>query len=553
MERQTLPRYLSLTIFVGFMILGATHLLFGGDMTLEPSTFLTYHTLLGMMSGVFALAIFLTFFSTQEIRRLKYNLILGNTFLITGILDFLSVMSLPGMPFTFSGNPETAAWLWLLSRLVFGMGLVWSFHLSREETTDFSKEHALIFSFLIMLIIIILSTQGPVILPKLYSATGSFTPFKLSSAMITLLLHFFAIIRYTENLKVDMSPGRFSMLLGLWLAVFSEFAFGFYQVPNEAMLLVGHGLKLVGVAMMFRAVFMKNVRLPYLSLYEQSEGLRYSVSDLQSAVETGTWEIRRQNDLLAKANEKLQLDLVATKAIQEAVFPTESENFGELSFHFEINPVDELSGDYINYYAIDEDHIAFYIMDVAGHGVTAAMLGILAQNAVAESIRREARDVNRIMPDQVLKQLFQIYNQSPFPDEVHLVMLFGIYHRDSQEVVLSTAGLNVRPILIPKGKAPQYVDLAGGFPICRLAEFVTPLFENQSIPMLPGDKLLIYTDGLLDMAKPSWGEAGLFEFVRQQREASGEVLRKELRRLVHDAHETMEQVDDISFAILEKF
>lgn len=551
METQRVPKRLVVSIFFSLILLGLGHVWQLASPRLDQTLFLTYHTIFGIFSAVFALAIFLTFYFTQEVRNLSYNMILGNSFFLVGALDLLHTMALPGLPFTFSGNPETVAWVWLLSRLLFVIGLLWAFRVGRRATTEFSKEHGLIWSLLILITIVLMSLYGIDALPRLLTLEGALSPLKLGLAGVGLLLYVYAIVRYTEDMQERDTPGRIYFLIGLWLLVFSEVALIIYPKPVDPMTLLGHFFKVAGLGLMFTSVFIKNVRIPYQTLHEQSRELRYSVSDLQSAIEVSTWEIRHQNDLLARANEKLQQDLVATRAIQEAVFPNEGASLGDITFHFEINPLDELSGDFINYYPIDHDHTAFYIMDVAGHGLTSAMLGVLASNAVLESVHRESKDVNKIMPDQVLKQLFNIYNQSAFPDEAHLVMLFGIYHHDSSEVILSTAGLNVRPIVIPRGEAPRYVDIPGGFPISRLAEFVTPVFENYSIPVKAGDKLLLYTDGLLEMKRDDWDEAALLEFVRRHHRDDGETLRTALSELVKELHLDMEQADDISFAILE--
>ena len=551
MVKRSVPRRLVAIIGLSLGLLALGHILQRNNPSIRPDVFLTGHTLFGIFGVIFSLAIFLTFYFTQDVRRLKYNLILGSSFCLVGLLDLLHTLALPGLPFTFSGNPQTAAWLWLVARLLFGLGLLWAFRVGRGATSELSKEHGLIWVLLILIGLVVLLVHNVTLLPQLILPDGAYSPLKLALGGGTVLIYLLAIIQYTGRLRQDGNQGPIYFLIGLWLLLFSEITLLTYPEPVTIMILLGSGFKLAGLSFLFLAVFVKNVRLPYQSLADQSQDLRYSISDLQSAVEVSTWEVRHRNDLLAKANEKLQQDLVATREIQEAVFPSEGASFGAIQFHFEIVPVDELSGDYINYYAIDDEHTAFYIMDVAGHGVTSAMLGLLASNAVAESIRREIKDAHKIMPDQVLKQLFQLYNQSAFPDEAHLVMLFGIYHHDSAEVILSTAGLNVRPIVIPRGQSPRYVDIPGGFPISRLAEFVSPVFDSYSIPMQQGDQLLLYTDGLLDMKRPGWDEQALLEFIRQRRELSGIQLRRALSDFVAQSHQSMEQADDISFAILE--
>lgn len=519
---------------------------------LSQDAFLTSHVFLEVFSSFFALAIFMILYFTFDVFRYKHYLILANVFFITAIIDILHMLSYQGMDTILSGNMQTPTWLWIASRLILGLGILWSFLVDREKQTNISKENTLIFSIIIVVLVTIVGVEMVDLLPELNTSAGGLTTLKQLLEIITTTIYMIALFVYITSIRGKYIFGFSHMIQGLIFMIFSEMGFAIYRSLFDSVNFLAHINKLIAYGFIFFAIFVKTVRKPYERLYEQKETLSIDVKDLRVAVEDRTQEIYHQNRLLAKANDKLQQDLTATRAIQRAFFPDQEKRFGDVVFHSETRPLDGLSGDYINYFSIDKDHVAFYIMDVAGHGVPAAMLGVLAANGITESINLAGRDGNAVMPSEVLSHLYRIYNKTDYPDEVHLVMLFGVYHKDTNEVSLSSAGLNCLPILIPYKEEAYYLEVKSGFPICVLGELYTPFFEDLTIPINQGDKLFIYTDGLLEMKLDQWGEEGLLKFMNQHREATGESLKASFIRHVRESHFDMEQVDDITFGIIER-
>ena len=92
------------------------------------------------------------------------------------------------------------------------------------------------------------------------------------------------------------------------------------------------------------------------------------------------------------------------------MFPKKDLVINDLRFNFEIFPCEELSGDYVNYFSIDDENIGFYIMDVSGHGVAAAMLGVFAAQSIGESMRIKYKEASIFSPAAVLNHFYSLFN-----------------------------------------------------------------------------------------------------------------------------------------------
>ena len=86
--------------------------------------------------------------------------------------------------------------------------------------------------------------------------------------------------------------------------------------------------------------------------------------------------LEKLNQELTRRQDRLELDLIAAAEIQKSLLPS-NLNFGEiLDVAWRFQPCDQIGGDIFNIIQLDDDHWAFYIIDVAGHGVPSAMVAV---------------------------------------------------------------------------------------------------------------------------------------------------------------------------------
>ncbi len=80
------------------------------------------------------------------------------------------------------------------------------------------------------------------------------------------------------------------------------------------------------------------------------------------------------NETLRSANAKMQRDLRAAARIQHAMLPKPAQYLTGADISWAYLPCDELAGDILDIFPIDASRVAFYVLDVSGHGVQAALL-----------------------------------------------------------------------------------------------------------------------------------------------------------------------------------
>ena len=79
---------------------------------------------------------------------------------------------------------------------------------------------------------------------------------------------------------------------------------------------------------------------------------------------------------------------------------------------------------------------------------------------------------------------------------MYIVMIYGVFNTQTGILSYASGGLNTTPLRIRPDGAVQELD-NDGFAICKLGDLLKPKFINRQILLFPGDKLLLYTDGLV--------------------------------------------------------
>jgi sigma-B regulation protein RsbU (phosphoserine phosphatase) len=183
---------------------------------------------------------------------------------------------------------------------------------------------------------------------------------------------------------------------------------------------------------------------------------------------------------------------------------------GDVQIDWRFTPSASLGGDCLDYFWIDDDHLAIYLLDACGHGVGPALLGVSAMNTVRSSSGTGAdlRD-----PSSVLGRL-----NAAFPMAHHGGMFFtiwyGVYQKSTRSLTYSGGG-HPPPLLITPDRRVQKLDSPSP-PIGIIDDLP---FEPVRATVEPGSSLLIYSDGAIEIfTGPGklWGINGLTEFMLAQ-------------------------------------
>lgn len=174
-------------------------------------------------------------------------------------------------------------------------------------------------------------------------------------------------------------------------------------------------------------------------------------------------------------------------------------------------PSRQLGGDAFDYYWLDDQHLVFYLLDVSGHGLGAALPSV----AVLNLLRSQSfPGINYADPAQVLATLNNTFQMSPH-NEKYFTIWYGVYHQDTQQLVYASAG-HPPAILLSGGSTPTP-------PVQKLKTVGLPIgmfpgvqFTNATCQIESASSLYVFSDGIYEIMQPDqqiWGIDRLVELL----------------------------------------
>ncbi len=244
---------------------------------------------------------------------------------------------------------------------------------------------------------------------------------------------------------------------------------------------------------------------------------------LERSLEQRNLELIGTNARLAEANRRMERDLRAAARIQEAFLPRGEPRLPRARFAWHYRPCEELAGDGLNAFALDERHAALYVFDVSGHGVASALLSVTLSRVLSPPSDptsvlgpgETARNGKPTRPAEVAARLNRMF---PFDEttEQYFTILYGVLDAESGAFHYISAG-HPGIVHVPAEGPARIVDTRG-FPI----GLVDLPYEEHVLPMAPGDRIFLYSDGI-----PEAMDAGGRVFGSDQMLAALETARHE--------------------------
>ena len=262
-------------------------------------------------------------------------------------------------------------------------------------------------------------------------------------------------------------------------------------------------------------------------------GARLHAAERVLGLEAG---LARRNAQLADAYGQLRRELELARTLQVGRLPAPAR-FGRYAFSWRFEACGYVGGDTFDYFALGERHVCFYLADVSGHGVAAAMMAFHAQLQMRASSQQMAAALTRANADLGATAVAVVSEANRRflamgDSSLYLTMLFGLLDVETGEAALVQAGHP--PALYAAPGARDYRTVGeGGVPIGILA---APGYEAVAVRLGPGARLVLHSDGLTDCrnaADESFGsdrmQALLADASRQPLAQAGEQLHAAVR------------------------
>jgi sigma-B regulation protein RsbU (phosphoserine phosphatase) len=203
---------------------------------------------------------------------------------------------------------------------------------------------------------------------------------------------------------------------------------------------------------------------------------------------------------VAKEKERLQSELEIAREVQNQLFPRSTPASKSLRLQAACAPARLVSGDYYDYLNLEDSQIALAVGDVAGKGISAALLMATVQSTMRTQLRagREraatagngGRAATLSTAALVSRLNQQLYTYTP--PEKFATFYFAIYDDDTGVMTYTNAG-HLPPILVHNG-VPSRLEVTGTV----VGAFSFSEYSESSVQLDPGDLLVCFTDGITE-------------------------------------------------------
>ncbi|WP_311370307.1 SpoIIE family protein phosphatase [Anaerococcus hydrogenalis] len=243
---------------------------------------------------------------------------------------------------------------------------------------------------------------------------------------------------------------------------------------------------------------------------------------------------------LFNANRKMLEDIRFVRKIQTNILP-KNKVYGDIKLEGRYLPSNDVSGDLFDIIKIDKDKYAFYIADVMGHGVKSSIMTMFVKLSIAAIFERHPF----YSPGQVLKKLREEFVKLDMNSSQYFTVWIGIFDCKKNTLTFSNAGHNCPPLHLINKKSYVEKLVVSGRMISNIIE--QNIYQEVTINLNPKDKILFYTDGIIeskDIGKNEYSVERLMKILKEDR--SLDYILDDLEKFSWG-----EQDDDISLAIID--
>ncbi len=191
---------------------------------------------------------------------------------------------------------------------------------------------------------------------------------------------------------------------------------------------------------------------------------------------------------IAQLDEELRM----AAQLQKEFMPTELPSAGGVGFDVLWRPAGYVSGDIYDVIRLDETHIGLFIADAVGHGVPAALMTVHIKRSMPTKQIDESSDTGYRLytPGEAIGVLNQEMLKHQTGKVRFATACYGIIDTETNQLTIARAG-HPYPLILRADGHTETIEPEGGL----LGVFPGEVFEEATVQLEPGDRVLLYSDG----------------------------------------------------------
>jgi serine phosphatase RsbU (regulator of sigma subunit) len=290
-------------------------------------------------------------------------------------------------------------------------------------------------------------------------------------------------------------------------------------------------------------------------LYYQQQDAFDRVKELSEELARRNEMLRNANAELALNNERYEQELKLAQTVQMGFLPRRFPSPERILFDKYYLTCSILGGDLFDAFDLDDDRVALFMADVAGHGVSAALISGLLKMAISSVRENSARATSTLyadlaQPDRVLKVLNDMLVKE-LPEAEFITMLYAVIDLGESVISFANAG-HPWPVHYEaaSGRTEVWVG-AGGIALGIEANHEYPVTTRK---VETGDRFIVFTDGVteaMNAQRDEFGEARLLNVIRGHGKGKPSDLIAAICAAVGAHRGSYEVSDDVSILVAE--
>ena len=284
--------------------------------------------------------------------------------------------------------------------------------------------------------------------------------------------------------------------------------------------------------------------------------LRRMLTNMRTLEKLSTEDLRAKNQALQQAYDELkaaQAELVAKEAlerelaiaagVQRSLLPGALPDQGAYRFAGHVTPAKLVGGDLYDVFDIDEEHIGLMVADVADKGIHASLIMAVVRTLFLQEGKRS------LSPAEVALNVHQGLLDISTTDDTFVTAFYGVLQRQTGRLAYVIAGQE-RPLLYRPEQGVMTLMGKGRF-LGMLDELTLAEYQTD---LLPGDRLLIFSDGVPDafnLGGEQFGTGRLGVLLGQLGSLPANKLLDKINGRLREWSRHVEQFDDITLVVAE--
>ncbi len=265
---------------------------------------------------------------------------------------------------------------------------------------------------------------------------------------------------------------------------------------------------------------------------------------LREELQSRTIEVKRTVDELELKDLTIQRELDMAFSIQQGILPEESYVWNGINILNHYNAMEKVGGDFYDFFHMPHGQLALVIADVSGHGIPAALITTMAKITFTAAAQKNHS------PAKILEEVNKDMCEYIKTDDYLTVFLLIIDR--AYQVTYVNAGHQAALLYRKKTREIESLDTPGYF--VGLMGEMGESYEESSIQLDFGDRIMLYTDGIVEstnLSKEQFGDERLERLFLDHADKPLEELKTIIIDSINVFSKGVSQKDDLSLVLLE--